>query len=62
MRGECDYNLAGPLLHNGIYSTPDTILREALIAATRLLSALNSYSYGESPDGAECLVAGTQST
>ena len=62
MRGECDYNLAGPLLHNGAYSTPETMLREALIAATRLLSALNSYSYGESPDGAECVAAGTQSS
>ena len=62
MRGECDYNLAGPLLHNGAYSTPETMLREALIAATRLLYALNSYSYGESPDGAECVAAGTQSS
>lgn len=61
MRGECDYNLAGPLLHNGVYSTPETVLREALIAATRLLSVLNSYSYGESPEGAECLAGSAQS-
>ena len=59
LRGECDYNVAGPLLHNGAHVTPEAVLREALTTAERLLAALNAYSPGESANGAECITTGS---
>lgn len=57
MRGECDYRMVEPLLHQGMPITIDDLLAEALATAAALLADLDVYSPGEA-SGAEARVTG----
>ena len=58
MRGECDYRIGSPLEYEGRTVTLAGLLDKALAAAAGLRTALDAYSPGESPDGAEYRVTG----
>lgn len=57
MRGECDYRMVEPLLHQGMPITIDDLLAEALATAAALLADLDAYSPGEAT-GDEARVTG----